>query len=291
MQKEDKKTLATLVQDIYASLERPAFDPDKVEAFGKRVADMIVRRLSEPKGQPELRMSNLGTPCDRKLWYSINQPEKGEPLPGHVRLKFLKGDIAEEVNLFLDENSGHKVEGVQDELLLYGVKGHRDAIIDGVTVDVKSASPFGFDKFRNHGLERDDAFGYLTQLGGYVASGKDDPRVEDKTGGAFLADNKVNGRLVVDYYKLPKRDWELEIEQKRAMLSGPMPGRDFGDVPDGKSGNRKLQTVCSYCPFKSVCWPGLRAFNYAGKPTFLTKVEREPRVPEIKVEEAVEIQA
>jgi hypothetical protein len=41
-------------------------------------------------------------------------------------------------------------------------------VIDGVTVDVKSASKYGFEKFLKHNLREDDPFGYISQLSSYV---------------------------------------------------------------------------------------------------------------------------
>jgi len=35
------------------------------------------------------------------------------------------------------------------------------------------------------------------------------------------------------------------------------------------------------CDFKYTCWPDVRTFLYSGKPRFLTKVVREPKVPEV----------
>ena len=56
------------------------------------------------------------------------------------------------------------------------------------------------------------------------------------------------------------------------------PNRAFSDVPDGKSGNMKLGTQCSYCEFKKVCWPDLKTYIYSSGPRYLTKVVREPKV-------------
>ena len=60
------------------------------------------------------------------------------------------GDILEELLLFLAKEAGHTVTGQQDTLSISGVNGHRDAIIDGRLVDVKSASSYSFRKFKNN---------------------------------------------------------------------------------------------------------------------------------------------
>jgi len=228
-------------------------------------------------------MSNLGVPCDRKLWYTVNRPECGERLSGATAFKFLYGDIVERLVLHLAKIAGHEVVGEQTELDIDGVKGHRDAVIDGRLIDVKTATTHSFNKFKEHKLESDDPFGYLIQLGAYLHASQEDPDVKDKDKASFVAVDKQLGHICIDTYTTGHRDYSELVSRKRKILDGKEPpARAFGDIPDGKSGNRKLGTECSYCPFKHECWPGLRTFNYAGGPTFLTKVEREPKVDENK---------
>jgi hypothetical protein len=232
-------------------------------------------------------MSNLGTQCDRKLWYGINRPELSEPLPASVRLKFLFGDILEEVLLFLAKAAGHTVKGEQAEVTLAGVKGHIDGFVDGELVDCKSASSYAFRKFKDHGLEQDDPFGYLTQIDGYLTASSSHPDLLNKTRAHFLAVDKQLGHITLDTYPKKIVDYDALVARKREMLSSTTPPpRGYNDEPEGASGNRKLGIACSYCAFKSVCWPGLRVFNYSRKPSFLTRVVREPKVPEMSLVEA-----
>lgn len=280
------KTIDTLVEDIYglfSSEEPDIFSEGSVATFADKLGTKIRERVNEERGPNKLRLSNIGKPCQRQLYYDINSPEKGEPLPPEVRLKFLYGDILEEMLLWLAAEAGHRVEGEQDELDVYGVKGHRDAVIDGVTVDVKSASSYSFNKF-NEGLKPDqDAFGYLPQLDAYIEGGHNDPLVEDKDRGAFLVIDKTLGKITLDIHKRKDYDWENIVRLQRDIVESPTPpGREFSDEEFGKSGNRKLGVNCSYCPFKRACWPGLRTFIYSSGPVFLTKVVREPDVPEVK---------
>ncbi len=226
-------------------------------------------------------MSNLGTPCDRKLWYSVRRPDAGERLGGPATLKFLYGDIIERLIIGLAKIAGHRVEGEQSELDIDGVKGHRDAVIDGHLVDVKSATTHSFNKFREHKLTTDDPFGYLTQIGAYLHASQTDPLVTEKSKASFLAVDKQLGHLCLDTYNKSDTDYSKLVSAKRDILAlDTPPPRGYSDRPEGKSGNRKLGIECSYCPFKHECWPGLRTFNYSSGPTFLTKVEREPKVDE-----------
>lgn len=280
----------TLIDDIYKLLEGKGVTPSEedIRVFGNNLADMLASRMLPRKDPPTLRISNLGTKCDRKLWYNINTPELGEPLDGQTRLKFLYGDILEALLLFLSRQSGHEVSGEQTELDLFGVKGHRDAIIDGRLVDVKSASSYAFQKFKSGALRlgelSNDPFGYIEQINGYYHASRDEAGdLTDKENVSFLVIDKVSGELCLDTHRPKNRDYERVVQDRRRVLEGPLPPRGYSDLPDGKSGNRKLGTECSYCSFKQKCWPGLRGFAYSGKPAYLTEVAREPNVPEFQV--------
>jgi len=282
------KDIKTLVPDIYGVLEgNGGWDTTVATHFNTAVDNLMDSRLN-PKGEysPSIRMSNVAQPCARKLWYHNHITEGGEPLRGSTRLKFMYGDIIEEVLLSLAEAAGHEVTGRQDVMEYAGIKGHRDGVIDGMLVDVKSASTFSYAKFRDGKLREEDPFGYIGQLTAYLLSSQDDPLVTNKTHAAFLAMDKQHGHICLDVYDLSK---EMETmgglieDRKRMVASSTPPSREYGDIPEGKSGNKILQMPCGYCDHKHNCWPGLRTFTYyGGKPKFFTKVVKEPRVPEIK---------
>lgn len=274
-----EKKIETLIDDIYEIIDKgtEVSDEDR-RAFARDLERIVTERLSSPNRDKYLRVSNLGQ-CDRRLYFEINHPDVVEPLQPSTRLKFLIGDMWESVLLFLARAAGHSVEGEQDEIDINGVKGHRDAVIDGMLVDVKSASSRAFKKFEE-GLTPDkDDFGYLTQLDTYLSSATDDPIVTDKDRAAFLAGDKTLGHLALDIHPRSDTDYSKIVDQKREMLADKNPPkRPYSDVADGKSGNRKLDVVCSYCPVKFACWGNLKQYNYAGGPRYLTKVVREPRV-------------
>ena len=164
------KNINTLVSDIYALMKKDTpLTETQVDTLSVNLCSMLKRRLCHPPGEREaLSMSSFGSKCLRQLWYKKNMPGKAEVLSPQTRIKFLYGDILEELLLTLAKASGHTVEGEQDTLTVAGVKGHRDAVIDGVTVDVKSANSRSFDKFKYHQLEHDDPFGYIDQLSLYI---------------------------------------------------------------------------------------------------------------------------
>lgn len=282
------KTIDTLVSDINDVIKGKGGWTEAVnEYFMQTMGEAATRRLtpsSEPRAKT-LRMSNIGTPCKRKLWYYLNLPEHEQDLPAHVHLKFVYGDLIESLLISLAKAAGHTVTGEQDEVVVEGVVGHRDCVIDGCVVDVKSVSTMGFNKFKKNELRIDDPFGYLKQLTGYVYGAKDDPLVTDKKGGAFLVLDKQHGHIHLDYYDL---EHELElfpsvVAATKLMSRMPKePHREFDPIPDGKSGNMKLPAACSYCDYKWHCHPGLRGFAYSSGPVYLTRVAKLPAVPEFK---------
>ena len=280
------KQIETLVEDIYGLFgSEKEFDSYLMDQFGLVLSQTIASRVAAPNkaGKGTLRMSNLGTPCQRKLWYHCNvDNEEANDLPAYARVKFLYGDILESLLLYLAQEAGHTVEGAQDELEIDGIKGHRDAVIDGVVVDVKSASTFSFQKFKNHLTKQDDSFGYIPQLMQYLWASQDDPVVKDKDRAAFLVIDKTLGHICLDIHEADGKDYlAFTKETKRTINSETLPPKEYGDVPDGSSGNRKLGTQCSYCDWKNKCWPGLSTYLYSTGPRYLTKVVREPNVPKV----------
>lgn len=286
------KHISTLVEDIYSVIQGyGGWDATLSKELGEEVGALLDKRLvptTAPATKAGLRMSNIGTPCGRKLWYSINEKGSKREYSAPLLMKFLQGDILEALLIKLAKAAGHTVTGEQDILFCHGIRGQRDCVIDGVTVDVKSASANAMKKFATNGLKTDDPFGYIRQLSGYVSAGKNDPLVLDKTNGAFLAIDKANGTIVLDMYDLTEEINSMpeHIDSLVKMTHNPSPPeRTFKDVPEGKSGNYKLDTPCVFCEYKSVCWEELRAFRYAWGDIFLTQVVREPdrRIQEVPV--------
>lgn len=104
-----------------------------------------------------------------------------------------------------------------------------------------------------------------------------------KNGAAFLAVDKSFFRLALDFYDLTDEvaGKPQEVEYKRGIAAGEMPPRCYEPVPDGKSGNMKLDSRCNYCGFKQKCYPKMRTFMFAKGPTYLTTVMKRP-LPHIK---------
>ena len=256
-----------------------------VHQFGENVKEILLNNITNHKrDNRKLRMSNIGKK-DRQLWYSYNGYE-GEPLQSHTRIKFLYGHLVEEMILALVKLSGHEVTAEQKMVEVDGIKGSMDCKIDGLLVDVKSASTYGFKKFREGTLANDDPFGYVDQIKGYA-------HAEGERKFGWLAMDKTNGHLTLLKYDLDDESsphWKKlnytpitdRISQiKKAVEQKEPPERCYEDVADGKSGNMKLSLGCSYCAYKHDCHPGLRTFLYSNGPRYLTNVAKEPNVKEI----------
>ena len=155
------KSIDTLVEDIYSLFtndEEIKIDKKHLDAFAEAVASSVASAISEvskPR-EPSLRLSLIGHK-DRKIWYEMNGAEK-QQLSAPTLIKFLYGDILEQLLILFTKVAGHDIIEEQGELTSNGVRGHKDATIDGVLVDFKSASPYSFKKFKEGAILNDDPF-------------------------------------------------------------------------------------------------------------------------------------
>lgn len=282
------KKIDTLIRDIYRLLEDhdipEGVDLDaECEAFGAGMADILREQLTtQYDGRGRLRLSAIGKP-DRKLHHSYNGVQ-GEELRGSTYIKFIYGHIVEALLLSLVRISGHTVSGEQKEVTVGGVKGHIDGYIDGVLMDVKSCSSYGFKKFQRGTLHEDDPFGYIPQLRSYA-------HAERQHTYGWLAMDKSTGLLAWLQYDETHEDppyaeaidWDVEqrVVDVKKLVVGSLPEICYAPIPDGKSGNLKLPSGCAFCDYKHVCYPDLRTFGYSNGVKYLTKVVREPNVLEV----------
>ena len=272
-------TLSSLVEDIYKVVDgQVKIDDSSFDNLARSISQTLKDRLSQSDPvRKTLGLSSVGKPL-RKLWFEMkSDTELVKPTPD-MRLKFLYGDIIEDILLWLAEVSGHTVSDRQREVKYHGIVGHIDSIIDGEVVDVKSASTTSFKKFERGTLPDDDPFGYLSQITAY-------DKVVGKGNPGFLVMDKVTGKLTLyrpdPIFDMP--DVDTIIDNAVTALESNTPPEElcYQPVPDGASGNMKLATGCEYCIFKDKCFPGLRKFKYASGVKYLTKVVKEPRVEEI----------
>jgi hypothetical protein len=284
-------SLNTIVPDIYKHLEGlsdgkplPLTEEDIDNTLvGIKEALMSWAVPSDRNKDFTVRMSNVGKPS-RQLWYEKRDPEGRGGVDGPTQIKFLYGHLLEEIVLMLVRMSGHKVTDEQKEVEVKGIVGHMDCKINGEVVDVKTASRFAFNKFKDGRLSQDDPFGYLGQLAGYEAA-------EGTDNGGFLVLNKESGELCMYVPDdLDKPNIKTSISQLLPALELDVPPElCYTPIPDGKKGNMKLPKGCSWCKYKHECYKdandgqGLRTFKYSNGLAYLTEVVVEPKVEELLV--------
>ena len=282
------KKIDTIVEDIYSLFEKKNEEltekqVDKcIDDFANSVKVHVKDFLKElPQDKPRLRLSTIGRP-DRQLWYDFKKPHN-EPLAPSTRIKFLYGYILEELLIMLASISGHKVTQQQKQVQVEGIKGHQDCFIDGVLVDCKSASGRGYTKFKYNNLSSDDPFGYISQISAYAEGNG----VEEA---GFLVINKSTGEICyTKVHSLEMINAKERIQRiKKVVKSDVPPDKCYEAIPDGKSGNYRLDTGCVYCNYKYDCWSdandgkGLRIYKYSTGQRYFTHIEKEPNVEEVK---------
>lgn len=296
-----KRKIGTLVEDIKGLLrgiregKGLTIDNKDLAALGAMMAMKVENNLKgkTKKARPAktLYMSEIGTACRRKLWYSVHEDTDGpfdkEPLDYSTVIKFIYGDILEELLLFLVEQSGHEVTDKQQliEISLprgWVLRGKLDAKIDGVIIDVKSASSYSFEKFKRGLSKKDDPFGYMKQLQSYNYGS--DVTAGQPTG--FLVINKETGAVALDAHEADFKEWSHDAATLIDSIELDKPPARHYASKTTDAGNEKLGTECSYCAYKFECWKdanagqGPRIFLYANKPEFLVDIKTVPRVPE-----------
>lgn len=275
-------TLTFDIQELIRNKEKGWFDDQLAQCLSSDIARRLKTQLGETTQRNTLRLSRMGATCPCALWYSIHHPELAEPLPPWAEVKYSFGHIIEALVLTLARAAGHTVEGEQDELELDGIRGHRDCVIDGCTVDIKSSSSIGFKKFKTMDYSLVDSFGYLDQLDGYTVAAADDPLVKVKDKAYILVVDKQLGHMHLYEHTIREARIRSRISTYKGIVGQPAPPCcECGTVPEGASGNIKLDTRASYSPFKYCCFPSLRTFIYERGPVYLSKVVRKPEVREV----------
>jgi len=286
------KQIYSLIDDIYALMENRNTPKDvdvdaEIERFGEAMKDLMKKEFKPSmRDSRKLRLSAIGK-NDRQLWYSANKYTQEKLKPNNY-IKFMYGHMIEELILFLTRMAGHTVEDEQKACEVEGVRGSMDARIDGRLIDVKSTSSYSFKKFEDGTLADDDPFGYVAQLKAYAHS-------EGDTKYGWIAIDKQNGHLC--YLEYDEEDTQAPVHSvisydiaervrhiKKVVELPEPPSLCYEPVDDGKSGNKKLSTGCSYCAYKFHCYPTLRGFAYSTGIRFLTDVQNEPQVREISLE-------
>ena len=242
-----------------ASQKKVKVSEDLIEKFGEACKSAIRKQFTDERGGNfRLRMSNVGRPLCQLQMEASGAPAESPPYD--FKMKVLFGDLIEASAMLILKASGVDVQSEQKSVKYSGeIDGTYDVEIDNKIWDIKSASPFAFDKKFSHGFTavvEDDAFGYASQGFMYGAGA-------NKKFGGWIVINKSTGEwcitetpLNIDEYRdkfLQKAEVNINSIKKKKKFE-----RCFSDIEETfrktKTGNRILGISCSYCAFKKKCW-------------------------------------
>ena len=239
-------------------------DKKLVEEFGEACKNALLKQFTEGRRSKfEPRMSNIGRPlCQLQM---EAKGIKGEGQPYNVKMRNTFGDLIEALALFVMKSAGVVVENEQKKVVYkFGenkIEGRQDVEINKKIWDIKSASPYSFEKkFGEEGgfneVVKDDTFGYASQ--GFLYS-----EGQGKNFGGWIAINKSTGEWTVcetpalhDEYK--KVALDKAKENFKALQDGVPFKRNYEAVEETfrskPTGNKVLGFACSFCPYKLPCW-------------------------------------
>ena len=239
-------------------------DKKLVQEFGEACKNALLKQFEEPRRDKfEPRMSNIGRPlCQLQM---EAKGIKGEGQPYNVKMRNTFGDLIEALAILVMKSAGVNISNEQKKVTYKfdgeKIEGRQDVEIDGKVWDIKSASPYSFEKkFGEAGgfneVVREDSFGYASQGFLYGES-------QSKNFGGWIAINKSTGEWTVcetpaSVEEHKKKALKSAKDNFNALKEGKPFKRCYDDVAETfrskPTGNRVLGFVCSYCPYKLPCW-------------------------------------
>jgi hypothetical protein len=256
------------VKDVLSQAQRqPVAVPKPIlDEFLKDCKQVVEKQFTQTRDSEfRIRMSSIGKPlCQLQMEKKYSGGKAIQSYENYNnKLRFLFGDLLEAVVIMLLRITKAKIQGVQGNVKYktewFDMKGTYDIIIDDKVYDIKTASPFAFEKKFGGGFEnvaKDDVFGYITQ--GYLYS-----EATKKPFGGWIVINKSTGELLLSEPPEDDSQYRKEaLEKVHANTKALMEDKPFEkcfDLVEEKfykkpTGNKILGTVCSYCPFKQKCW-------------------------------------
>ena len=124
-------------------------DKQLVQEFGEACKSALLKQFEETRRDKfEVRMSNIGRPLFQLQMEA--KGIKGEGQPYNVKMRNTFGDIIEALAVFVMKSSGIKITNEQKKVNYKfngdNIEGRQDVEIDGKIWDIKSASPYSFEK-------------------------------------------------------------------------------------------------------------------------------------------------
>ena len=247
-----------------ASKESVKLDKRLVEEFGEACKNALLKQFEDQRRNKfEPRMSNIGRPlCQLQM---EAKGVKGEGQPYNVKVRNTFGDMIEALAIFIMKSAGVNIKNEQKKVTYKfnegSIEGRQDVEIDEKIWDIKSASPYSFEKkFGEEGgfleVVKEDSFGYASQGFLYGES-------QNKKFGGWIAINKSTGEWTVCETPAMIEPHKTEALKKAKdnlkALKDKVPfKKQYDDIAETfrskPTGNRVLGFVCSYCPYKLPCW-------------------------------------
>ena len=247
-----------------ASKESVKLDKRLVEEFGEACKNALLKQFEDQRRDKfEPRMSNIGRPlCQLQM---EAKGVKGEGQPYNVKVRNTFGDMIEALAIFIMKSAGVNIKNEQKKVKYKfngnEIEGKQDVEIDEKIWDIKSASPYSFEKkFGEEGgfleVVKEDSFGYASQGFLYGES-------QNKKFGGWIAINKSTGEWTVCETPAMIEPHKTEALKKAKdnlkALKDKVPfKKQYDDIAETfrskPTGNRVLGFVCSYCPYKLPCW-------------------------------------
>lgn len=240
--------------------------PDEVIDEACENFRQVLKATFKPKKDREYEpyMSTIGKPLCQQQMEKSGAPKENPTWD--FRMKMLIGDMVEVAAIAIMKGAGIPVARENQEVKWDSgngiIRGKTDVSIEGDGVyDIKSASKYQFNYKFNTGdafnkLREDDPFGYLPQgylygeasgekFRGWIAICKEtgewcvvNPPIADNSyKKAAIKTAKENAETLAED-KPFKRCFEPIVEEFRGK----------------KTGNKYLDTTCSFCPYKTACW-------------------------------------
>jgi len=259
-------TILLKVQQYLDNVSKNPVKLDKqlVQEFGEACKNALLKQFEDVRRDKfEPRMSNIGRPLCQLQMESKGVKGEGQPYSNKMRNTF--GDLIEALSIFVMKSANIKLKNEQKKVKYKfdggEIEGRQDVEIDGKIWDIKSASPYSFDKkFGEAGgfseVARDDSFGYVSQ--GFLYS-----ESQKKNFGGWIVVNKSTGEWAVcetpaSVEEHKEKALNTAKDNYKAIKEGKPFKRCFSDVAETfrtkPTGNRVLGFVCSYCPYKLPCW-------------------------------------
>lgn len=237
---------------------------DLVEEFGEACKKALRKQFSDERNQSfQIRMSNIGRPLCQLQMEARNIKGEGQPYNAKMRNTF--GDLIEALAIFVMKSAGVNIEEKHKKVSYQyngsKIEGEFDVKINKKVWDIKSASQYSFDKKfgENGGFEaiaEDDAFGYISQ--GYLYSAG-----EDAPFGGWIVINKSTGEWTICETPIEDSEYKTKAlkvatDNAKALSANQTFKKCYKDIEEtyrGKpTGNRVLNHICSFCPYKIPCW-------------------------------------